>query len=236
MLISQSCPNKSPAVADQEGTPKLNSIILASDQALAATVDTNRVVLKEIPPSLFLPTAQQANLDEHFSNHEVEAIRMGSEGIGEGEMEDGQMDSRYLGKGKRNGKSPGGERGNKKDAGVRKLISQSRPNETPGIINQEGFSQSNFDTLPSDQALQVTVDKNSIVRKEIPPLQFSPTAPQEYPDEDFGNDGVRTGIPLEVILQTEGMNLKDAAKHLKGTYIYITPTNVKILLLFFSTR
>ncbi|KAI8566480.1 hypothetical protein RHMOL_Rhmol02G0044600 [Rhododendron molle] len=45
-LISQSCRKESPAVVDQEGIQPLNCDILASDQALAATVDTNNVILK----------------------------------------------------------------------------------------------------------------------------------------------------------------------------------------------
>lgn len=45
-LLSQSCPNKSPTVVDQEETPKLNYDTLPSDQALAATIDTNSVSVK----------------------------------------------------------------------------------------------------------------------------------------------------------------------------------------------
>ncbi|XP_058187225.1 protein NLP2-like [Rhododendron vialii] len=144
-----------------------------------------------------------------------------------------------------------------------KLIRQSFPKETPVVVDQEGIPQLTSRTVPSNQALTATVDTNSVVEKEIPLLQFLPTAQQENPGAGFGNneaeaigvgvegtweavmeeaqlnsgclgkkgkrkvntpggergnnrtDGVRIAIPKEDILQTKGMRLIDAAKHLE---------------------
>ncbi|XP_058200606.1 uncharacterized protein LOC131315518 [Rhododendron vialii] len=97
---------------------QLNPDPVPSDQALAAKIDINSVVVKEIVPPLFLPTARQGNLDEDFGNG-VEAVGMGSERTGERETEDGHLNTRDLGKGKRMKMTPRGERRNKKTTGVR---------------------------------------------------------------------------------------------------------------------
>ncbi|KAI8566459.1 hypothetical protein RHMOL_Rhmol02G0042500 [Rhododendron molle] len=63
------------------------------------------------------------------------------------------------------------------------LISQSRPNATPTIVDQKGITQLNFDTLPSEQGLAATADSNSFVVKEIPKSRARP-------DEHLGNHEV----------------------------------------------
>ncbi|KAI8566450.1 hypothetical protein RHMOL_Rhmol02G0041600 [Rhododendron molle] len=144
-----------------------------------------------------------------------------------------------------------------------KLLSQSHPNETPAVVDQEGILQLNSNTLPSDQAMAATVDTNSVVAMKILPLQFSLTAQQESTDEDFTEDGqvnfgcvgkgerkektpggdrgkkkttgVGISIPLEDILQPKGMSLKDAAKHLNGmqSQTYFSEKRKKICSCFF---
>ncbi|XP_058200609.1 uncharacterized protein LOC131315521 isoform X2 [Rhododendron vialii] len=123
-LMTQSHPTETPAVVDQEGIPQLNSDTLPSDQALAAPVEKiTSVVIKEILPPPFSPTARQESLDEDFCNFEAEAVGIGSGGIGQSEMEEGQPNSRYLGKEKRKEMTPRGERRNKENSGVRIAMS-----------------------------------------------------------------------------------------------------------------
>ncbi|KAI8566452.1 hypothetical protein RHMOL_Rhmol02G0041800 [Rhododendron molle] len=224
---------------------QLNSDTVPFDQALAATIDTNNAVVKETVPPVFLPTTQQLNLDEDFGNG-VEAVGMGSERTEESETEEefntvsrstnGQLNSRNLGKRKREKMTPRGARRNKKTNGVRiaipledilqieemplkdaakhlkvsiselrssyreygipkwpprnehKLIKQSLPNETPSVVDQEGFPQLTSHNGPSNQALTATIDTN--IDKEIPLPQLLPTTQQENPDAGFGNDAV----------------------------------------------
>lgn len=62
-----------------------------------------------------------------------------------------------------------------------------------------------------------------------PPLQSSPSSSysgclgEVKTRENKEENGARISIPLEDILQTKAMRLKDAAKHLKGTHTY-SPT------------
>ncbi|KAH7857113.1 hypothetical protein Vadar_009125 [Vaccinium darrowii] len=72
--------------------------------------------------------------------------------------------------------------------------------EDVNVVDEEGSPQLNYDALLSDGASAVTVDVNSVVAKDIPPPQFSATAQQDNPDEDFGNEEL----------------WEDDAKHLKG--------------------
>ncbi|XP_058200623.1 protein NLP7-like [Rhododendron vialii] len=77
-----------------------------------------------------------------------------------------------------------------------KLIRQSLLNETPTVVDQEGIPQF---TSHSNQVLMVTVDKNSVVEKEIPPPQLLPTAKQENSDAGSGNDEVEA-----IVIGVEG--------------------------------
>ncbi|KAI8566446.1 hypothetical protein RHMOL_Rhmol02G0041100 [Rhododendron molle] len=123
-LITQSHPTETPTLVEPEGIPQSNSNTLPSDQALAAPVEKiTSVIVKEILPPPFSPTTRQEILDEDFGNFEVEAVGIGSGGIGKSEMEEGQLNSRYLGKEKRKQMTPRGERRKKKTVGVRIAIS-----------------------------------------------------------------------------------------------------------------
>ncbi|XP_058200613.1 uncharacterized protein LOC131315522 isoform X2 [Rhododendron vialii] len=124
-LITQSHPTETPALVDQEGIPQSNSDTLPSDQALAATIEKiTSVIVKEILPPPFLPIARQERLDEDFCNVESEAVGIGSGGgTGQSEMEEGQLNSRYLGKEKKKEMTQRGERRKKETGGVRIVIS-----------------------------------------------------------------------------------------------------------------
>ncbi|XP_058200631.1 protein NLP3-like [Rhododendron vialii] len=69
-----------------------------------------------------------------------------------------------------------------------KFIRQSLPNETPVVVSQKGIPQLSSYTVPSTQALTVTVDTNSFFENEILPPQFLATAQQENLDAGLGND------------------------------------------------
>ncbi|KAI8567384.1 hypothetical protein RHMOL_Rhmol02G0117800 [Rhododendron molle] len=137
-LVSQSLPIETFAVVDQERIPQLNSDMMPCDQTLAVTVDTKGSVVNEIWPLQFLTTTRQESPVEDFGNDEVEAVGMGGEQTGEGEMGDVQLNSVCLEKEKRKVKTPrGDERGNKEKTGVRIGIPLEDILQTKGMSLQD---------------------------------------------------------------------------------------------------
>ncbi|XP_058202548.1 uncharacterized protein LOC131316984 [Rhododendron vialii] len=132
-----SCPNETPAVVDQEGIPQLNSNTLPFDQALVATVDTNTsVVVKDIPQPQFSLTDRQDNPDD-FGKDEVEVVGMVGEGTRDDKIEEGQLNSECLGKGKRKEETSGGDKRNKKTNGVKIAISLDDILQAEGMLLED---------------------------------------------------------------------------------------------------
>ncbi|XP_058200626.1 protein NLP7-like isoform X2 [Rhododendron vialii] len=133
-----SCPNETPTVVDQEGIPQLNSDTLPFDQALVATIDTNTsVVVKDIPQPQFSLTHRQDNPDDDFGKDEVEVVGMVGEGTRDGKMEEGQLNSECLGKGKRKEETSGGDKRNKKTNGVKIAISLDDILQAEGMLLED---------------------------------------------------------------------------------------------------
>ncbi|KAI8566454.1 hypothetical protein RHMOL_Rhmol02G0042000 [Rhododendron molle] len=189
-LIHQSYQNETPMIVGQEGISQLNSDTLPSDQPLAVTIDTNSGVVMEIHPPQFSPKARQENPDDNFGNYEVEAVGMGVEGTREGEMEEGQLNSRCLGKGKSKVGTPRGDRvkipipledilqagGLHLNDAAKKFKAGHLPMETSILVDlairnllllliKREFNSLNCDILPSDHTLAANVDTNSVVLK-----------------------------------------------------------------------
>ncbi|KAI8566444.1 hypothetical protein RHMOL_Rhmol02G0040900 [Rhododendron molle] len=123
-LISQSRPNESPAVVDQEQIPQLNSDTLLPSNQFSATIDTNTVKVKvrcEEGTIMFQLscTWRKEELEQHVKKRL--SFKAGTYNIG-----------------------------------------QSRPNESPAVVDQEQVPQLNSGTLLPSNQVSATIDTNSV--------------------------------------------------------------------------
>ncbi|XP_058200607.1 uncharacterized protein LOC131315519 [Rhododendron vialii] len=219
-LIMQPLPDETPAVVNQEVMPQLTSHNVPSDQSFMATVDANSVVEKEIPLTQFLPIAQQENLDACFGYDEAEAIGMGGEEIGEGVIEEAQVNSGCLEKqGKMKVNTPGGERGNNRTTGVRIAISDEDILLTKGMRLKDVANHLGDEDFGNVEAGAVGMESRGTRQSDMEEVQLNSRYLEKEKMKEMTPGGERrnkkNAISLEDIFWCMKMPQKVAAKHLK---------------------